>query len=309
VRVVATVVLVLCGCRAPVAAPSAPKPVVPASTLEAKPALESVWPELPPAPPGTTYRTVHAKTIHVAVAVPKGASVETSSLPFGHPVVYVTVGSARLSITFSSGRNVFMADLAKSPPMVASLPVERIVTTPENTAVLFRRKSGELVVNGWVRAAECIGESLQPTEVDLAFSVCASLRVPPPGPLHPGGDEVDKPFPPIPEGAYVSREYGVTQLYAGQFAGKVLAKPCPTEDELHAAWPKDDLHLERKDYPHGSVLVSREEASYEGAHYRAATTVWAMRHAHCCIATIPEAFTPPTEAQVDYVARWCDATN
>jgi hypothetical protein len=45
------------------------------------------------------------------------------------------------------------------------------------------------------------------------------------------------------------------------------------------------------------------------ATYDTATSVWATRGEHCCVASILEFFTPPTDAQIEDVARLCDETS
>ncbi len=276
----------------------------PASGLAAS--GESVWPAIPKAPVGRTYREVRAGTLQVAIAIPEGGKVEATKLPFGHDVVYVDSGATRVSITFSSGGTVFAPGLSKTPPKIASLPVDRIVRDPENVTVAFRRKGGELVVSGWVRGAECQAESLAPASVDEALALCASLRVLAPGPTTREVAPDQKPFPKVPADTFVRHDHGVTQLFAGQFVAKVLARKCPTDAEVRDAFVRGDPHVTHATYPHGSVTVSRAEDEFEGVTVRTSTTVWAERGAACCIATIPEHFTPPSEAQIDWVARWCD---
>ena len=283
-----------------------PETHAPLESASSTPMAPSVWPPLPPAPAGSTYVPLHAQTLQVAVAVANPSAIRTDSLPYGHSVIYVDLGAATLSITFTSGMNAFEAGLQKTPPTFIGLPVERMVRTPDNTTLLLHTRDGENVM-GYTRGAECKGEQLAPSDIDAAFAICASLRTLAPGPLTEEVPPSQRPFPKVPKGAYASHEY-VTEVHAGQFIGKVIEGACPTQAELEAKWTPGDLGLERRDYPHGVVLISHEAQEYEGTRYATLTEVWATRRDHCCIAMIPEFFTPPNQSQIDYVASWCDST-
>jgi len=289
--------------------------VAPSSTVAAAdgaPLAESTpgaWPAVPhgTTASGATWQTIRHRTVHVHLAVPKGAAIERSSLEYGHPVVRVPVGDSLVEIVFSSGTAPFDPGLAKDPPEIVGMPVERIARTAENTTVLYR-KHGTLVVLGWVRGAKCSGEFLRPQDIDEAFDVCASMRVPPPGLWQSRHEDSLGPHPPVPADAFLEAPHGVPVIYTGHYVARVVTGDCPPDAELRDE-VVNALELETRDYPHGPVRIGKLSDSADDTTYRTDTLIFATRHDHCCAATILGFFTPPTDAQIDDVARLCDATS
>ena len=156
-----------------------PAPSVAGSTVasptpapEAVAGVEGAWPEVPrgETASGAIWQTVRHGTIHVHLALPRGVEPVKSTLEYGHPVVKVRVGDSSVQITYSSGAAQFGPELARDPPTMASLPIERIARTPENTTILYRR-GDQRVVLGMVRGAECKTEVLHAEDEDAAFAV------------------------------------------------------------------------------------------------------------------------------------------
>ncbi|MCR9162749.1 MAG: hypothetical protein ACE37F_02725 [Nannocystaceae bacterium] len=260
---------------------------------------DAAWPSAPEE--DASWQTIRYETVHVRLAVPKGARVERQRMPYGHPSVVVVGAKGSVQITYSSGAGVFARGLGEEPPTVAGLPIERIERTPENTTVAYVVQGIPRVV-GWVRGAECKVESLDPEVIDFGFSLCASMRVPKPGPLveaRPGA-----PFSAVPSDA-VLLEDRVPLLYAGHFNAKRTPGPCASEAEIREH-QGERFELEKRPGERGEILVGRAFSEYDGAVFPSTTSVWATRGGRCCVATIAEAITPPTRAQVDYVARLCD---
>jgi hypothetical protein len=265
----------------------------------------SVWPALDVDPPaGTTFRAFHHGTLHVRIALPAGAKAEETRLTYGHPAIVVTLGDVRVQITYSSGGAMWGGTLAQSPPKMGTMAVDRVERDADHVTVIYRQKDGTPIVNAWSRGAEGRGEWLRDDQLDAAFRICATMRTLPPGAWR----DVEPRFPPIPEGASVSHEYGVTEMVAGHFRGKVLEKACPSREEVEKNHAPSEMKLEVRAMSHGSVLVGREFQTYEGRRWEAGTTFWATRGERCCVGYIPEFFTPPSSAQIDDVARWCDLT-
>ena len=274
---------------------SAPAPVVVRS--------DDAWPDVPTAATAHgRWQTIRHETVHVHLAVPTDAKVVKRRLPYGHPsVVIVGPKGSEVQITYSSGAGVFGHGLAQEPPTVAGLPIARIERSPENTTVAYSVNGVPRVV-GWVRGAECKIESLVPEAIDFGFSTCASMRVPKPGPLlERTGAE---PFSIAPAEATHVIGY-VPLLYAGHFSAKRTRGVCSTEAEIRA-FHGTHFQLERRRGEHGPLLVGRSFSEYDGVTFPSTTTVWATRAGRCCVATIAEALTPPTDAQLDYIARLCD---
>jgi hypothetical protein len=166
------------------------------------------------------------------------------------------------------------------------LPIERIARTPENTTILYRR-GDERVVLGWVRGAECKTEFLHAEDENAAFAVCESVRVPPPGAWE-RRKRTSGPLMPVPADVELREEHGVALLYAGHYVAKVVNRGCPDEAELRDQLSPETWVFERRDLPHGSVLLGRGSRTWDGATYDTATTVWATRRDHCCVASILE---------------------
>lgn len=286
-----------------------PSPAVDTRAREIVASVAGAWPDVPSGETasGAIWQTVRHGTIHVHLALPRGVEPLMSSLEYGHPVVRVRAGESTVEITYSSGGAQFGAGLARDPPMLDSLPIERIARTPENTTILYRR-GDERRVLGWVRGAECKTEFLRPGDESAAFAVCESVRVPPPGRWE-RRTRTSAPLMPVPADAELREESGVALLYAGHYTAKVVAGVCPDEAELRDALPSETWTFEHRDLTHGPVLVGRGKRTWDGATYDTATRVWATRGGHCCVASIGEFFTPPTEAQIEDVARLCDETS
>jgi hypothetical protein len=293
------------------AAPSVASPSV-AKAIDAPAIVAGVagaWPDVPQGQTasGAIWQTVRHGTIHVHLALPPGIEPVKSSLEFGHPVVSVRAGDSTVQITYSSGGAQFGAGLAGDPPKLDSLPIERIARTPENTTILYRR-GDEQVVLGWVRGAACKTEFLRPGDESAAFAVCESVRVPSPGPWE-RRTRMSGPLMPVPADAELSEEHGVALLYAGHYVAKIVNRVCPDEAELRDQLSPEMWVFQRRELPHGPVLVGRGSRKWDGATYDTATTAWATRGDHCCVASILEFFTPPTDVQVEDIARLCDETS
>ena len=271
--------------------------------------VAGAWPDVPTGETasGAIWQTVRHGTGHVHLALPRGVEPEKASLPFGHPVVRVRAGESIVDITYSSGGAQFGHGLAQNPPTIVGLPIERIARTPENTTILYRRSDGHVVM-GWVRGAECKAEHLRPGDESAAFAVCESVRVPPPGRWE-RRTRTSGPLMPVPADAELREEHGVALLYAGHYAAKVVDAVCPDEAELRDELRPETWTFEHRDLPHGPVLLGRGVRTWDGATYDTATNVWATRRQHCCVASIFGFFTPPTDAQIDDVARLCDETS
>ncbi len=312
VMLAVTCALAASGCTAPPrshdAPVDAPPPAAASATAESWPP-GTAWPTVPQGrtPAGATWQSVRHGTVHVHLAVPAGAELTRATLEFGHPVVRVAVGHSTVEITFSSGTAPFAPGLARDPPRLAGLPLERIARTPDNTTVQYLRQ-GQRTVLGWVRGAKCESVWLADDDVATVFDLCASLRVPPPGPWRRRDSDGGVPLPPVPQDATLDGSARVPVIYTGHYVARVVPGACPSEAEVREASGADPVAFERPTYPHGPVLVARRTGSYEGERYPAETSVWAARAGHCCIATIGEFFTDATAEQVDDVARLCDAT-
>ena len=314
VRLLLASLVMVCACsrdrERPAAGPGEPQDDPAAAPEEADAAAaeaglypDDAWPDVPQGntAEGATWRTIRHETIHVHIAVPADGEVREGTLAFGHPVVFVSADGVTVEITFSSGGGVFGHGLTADPPNVVGIPVEAISATEENTTVHYVR-NGQHVVKGWVRGAECSAERLAEAEVSAAFSLCSTLRVPRPGPLI--NAPVGSTFSLLPSQAVVMQR-SAPLVYAGHFVARTVPGPCSSEEEIRAHHGQS-FTLERKQADHGDLLVGIDYAEYDGVRFRSGTTVWAARAGQCCVATIMESLTPPTQEQIDYVARLCD---
>lgn len=273
---------------------------LPASASTPRSPVTSVWPDVPTGttPDGATWQTIRERTIQVHVALPPGFTVERTTLPFGHPVVYLVGPTVRAEITYSSGppRFAVTGEFART-----GLVEPRLERTDVNITLAHTRQ-GARVVTSWVRGAQCEVLRVTPANEEVAFRLCASLRVPPPGPLRapPPGTTL----PPLPEGASVATSAGTTSIHAGHFTMRVSPRLCPDAATLRTRHG-DDLELSERTMPNGALLVGQTWSSILDDRWKSTVTIWATRHDYCCVADIPGDF-PPTAEQVDFVASLCD---
>lgn len=230
------------------------------------------------------------------IAVPRGFRVERTQGPYGHPIVNIVGTSLTAQITYSSG-------LVRIPETSLG-PNGRVIDTATNVTTVFTRLSKRVVL-GQVPGAQCEVELVGDDEAQ-AVALCSSMRVPRPGALTRGRQSVSRPYPPIPEFATLNPSGTTTMMYTGYFSLRVLPNACPNAGELREANGPDFQVAERR-LPHGPALVGRSLLHFDGNDRLGGPSVCATRAGACCIASFPD-FKEPTEAQLNYVATLCDAT-
>jgi len=297
----------------------------PGST-EAGPVLPSPhWPVPQPATPVTGFeeRTIHHETIHASVLVPKGARVSDARDPNGYPQVEIEVDRETVLLQFDSGIGALGPSLAKTPPTVYGLATEMVTVGPDAVAARYRDSRGNLRILGIAPGVKCKLEpvlDVPAATLDKVYTVCASLRSPPPGAWRAATAEERSHggMTAVPAGAWVEGSLPATAgslLRPGRFkaqmhvAGMVVAGgPCPSSFEgLSDKEPNEiDVHVEKRTASGGDVWIRKAVDRYDGASYPGATTVLSPRAGGCCRVGFIPWTTPPSAAAVDYAVALCE---
>lgn len=292
--------------------PAAPVPTGP----------EPAWPTViaeEPAPPGYSWQTVQRETVHARVLVPDGAAVTESEAGAEAPFVRIQHRAVTADVTYSPGSAWWVPGATATPPRVAGAPVENVRHTPDNVAWQSERPGGGVLVTGYARGSRCVVE-LGPFDrafVDEAFTICASLRPPPPGPWGPA---VAKPSgTSVPTGAWVepSRAEMVGDSLLGPYAPRIYTAwfglahtNCPADYATLgvAEGTEAEVTVTRQDSAVGPAYVRRSRAVRDGVAFDSAARVVAPRGNGCCVVELFPFQGAPSSAEIDYVVALCDTT-
>lgn len=277
----------------------------------------------PEVPAGFELRTIRHQTIHASLLVPKGATVEQTHDPHGYPRVDLSVAGQLVFLQFDSGVGQLGVTLRKKPPTVYGLPVRMSTYNDGGVAAWFESKLGDVRVLGIAPGVKCSFEGLPSTPkgtLEQIYTVCASLRSPPPGKWRAAtvAERAHGGMTDVPEGAWVESERPNTpgsRLRPGRFVARmhvgrfvVDSSGCPASFEaLRAAEPPEvEVDLQRRRTSLGDVWIRKATEAYEGDRFPGATVVLALRASRCCRVTFVPWLDQPTDQEIDDAVALCD---
>ncbi|MBK9070519.1 MAG: hypothetical protein IPL79_05900 [Myxococcales bacterium] len=238
------------------------------------------------------------------MALPADATVELDRLAYGHPVIYVRSNGVRVDITWSG--SAYNPEFSATPPTFGRTPVHQISRATGNETVHYIRDGINTVV-GYVRGATCEGKLLREAEVERAFQLCASMRVPRPGAL------VKRPTSLLRHLPYLAYEKDSTPIlgktpptaFAGHIAVQAFPGPC-NETDIREINTSGEVEFATVQLPHGATFVRSCFQGTGAARVLTWASAWSTRRGHCVRVDIHESMDPITPAQLDYIARLSD---
>ncbi len=299
--------LALAAC-APDAAPPAAR-AVPAGP-------EPAWPTViaeDAAPEGYSWQTLRHAQLHARLLVPDGAYVTKHD---GDPPT-IRIENAGIVATLS-----YTPRAAWYVPGPLATPArfgDSLRETPNNVAWQVEIPDGGARVVAYARGAACevtVGP-FDRKDLAAAFTLCASLRPPPPGPWGPPGPRPASTA--IPTGAWVepSRAEMVGDSLLGPYAPRIYTgwyglahTNCPKDYAVLATVEEgeSDVAVTRADSPAGPAHVRLARATRDGVTFTSGARVVAPRGDGCCSAELFPFRGPPSIDEIAYIVSLCDTT-
>ncbi len=287
--------------------PAAPEPAWPTVIAEAA------------APSGYSWRTLRWQTVHARLLVPDAALVTESDDTAEAPFVRIEHRNVTADVFYSPNSAWSVPGASLTPPRVGGVAVDHVRRTTDNVTWQTERADGGVRVSGHARGARCVVD-LGPFDrgsVDEAFTLCASLRPPPPGPWGPA---VARPNgTAVPTGAWVepSRAEMVGDSLLGPYAPRIYAgwfglahTNCPADYDTIGALGEGEAEVAvtRHDSAAGPAYARLARAARDGVAFASGARVVAPRGEGCCVAEIFPLLAAPSAAEIAYVVALCDTT-
>ncbi|MDP2316957.1 MAG: hypothetical protein Q8P41_28955 [Pseudomonadota bacterium] len=307
-----SLLLCLVGCATDQTTVTPPVPTGP------EPAWPTVIAEEAP-PPGYSWQTLRRKTVHARLLVPDDAHVTESDDDAEAPFVRIEHRAVTADVSYSPGSAWSVLGATTTPARVGGVDVDQVRITTDNVTWQTSLPDGGVRVSGYARGARCVVE-LGPFDrgfIDEAFTICASLRLPPVGPWGPA---VAKPSgTAVPTGAWVepSRAEMVGDSLLGPYAPRIYTgwfglahTNCPADFATLGAAGEGEVEVAvtRHDSASGPAYARQARSARDGVAFASGARVVAPRGDGCCVVELFPFLAAPSSAEIDYAVALCDTT-